>query len=452
VSRLELNNKNIQKKLLHITWPLFIETVLFSLLGSMDIFMLGKYSDNAVAAVGVVNQLMNMLNLLFGVISTGTMILCAQYLGAKNGKGKIIQLSGVSIGFNTLIGIILSIIMVVFGTAILRFMNISEELMLYSKQYLHFVGGFIFTQAILSTFTAIIRSHGFTKICMYVTLGMNILNVILNYVLIYGNFGAPSLGVVGSAISTTTSRILGVLILGYFLFKNILNGFSLKYFKTFPFDELKKILGIGLPSAGEQLSYDISQIVITMILTLISIEAMTTKAYISNVVLFANLFSISIAQGTSILVGHLIGEGKEDTCYKLCFSSLKKGLLITAFIAFSFALLGKHIFGLFTTNTEIITLGSTLLIIDAILEPGRVFNLVIISSLKAAGDVKFPVYIGIVSMWFFGVIIGYLLGITMHMGVVGIWIGFTLDEWIRAILVFFRWKNKKWVGKSFTRS
>ncbi|WP_294360226.1 MATE family efflux transporter, partial [uncultured Clostridium sp.] len=116
--------KNIKKKLLQLTWPIFIESLLLSLLGSMDVFMLGKYSDNAVAVVGVSNQIMWMISLMFGIITSGTAILTAQYIGL-NKKNKIrnndniIRLCGVSIGFNTMIGVFCSILVVVGSTPML---------------------------------------------------------------------------------------------------------------------------------------------------------------------------------------------------------------------------------------------------------------------------------------------------------------------------------------------
>ena len=438
----------VEKKLFSITWPIFVEMLLFMLLGSIDIFMLSRYSDNSVAAVGIVNQIMGMMNLVFGVITTGTMIIYAQYIGAKKSEKDIIRLSGASIGLNVIIGIVVSLGLVMFRNGVLNFMNVAPELRGYSTDYLNIVGGFMFVQAIVSTFTAILRSHGATKVCMYVAMGMNLFNVISNYTLIFGNFGAPELGVSGAAISTVVSKCLATVILGIYLFKNVLNNFKAKYFKKFPWDEVKKIIGLGAPAAGEQISYQCAKIVGTIILTHISIDALTTNNYVNNVVMFVMLFAIAMGQGTSIIVGRLIGEGENERAYKLCMTSFKKAFIASTIMGIIIACCGKFIFGLFTDNTEIIALGCSVLLIDVILEPGRVFNVVIINSLRAAGDVKFPVYIGICSMWFFGVGVAYILSIPMGMGLVGMWIGLALDEWIRGIIMYRRWKSRKWIGKS----
>lgn len=113
------------------------------------------------------------------------------------------------------------------------------------------------------TFGAILRSHSFTKDAMYVTVGMNILNVIGNYLFIFGPFGIPVLGVIGVAIVTIVSRLLGTIILLLLLYKRVKGELPFSYLVTFPKKELKTLLKIGIPSAGEHLAYNTSQIMIT---------------------------------------------------------------------------------------------------------------------------------------------------------------------------------------------
>ena len=446
--KIESVENNISKRLFKITWPIFIESILFMLLGSIDVFMLGRYSDNAVAAVGVVNQVIGMVNLVFGIITAGTTIICSQYIGAKSKKEDIIKLVGTSLMINVFLGLVLSIVTVIFATPILNAMNIAPELMDYSISYMKIVGGFIVIQALAMNFSAIIRSFGYTKISMYATFAMNIINLVLNYVLIYGNIGAPELGVAGAATATVISKIVGTVFIGYFLFKYVVKGFSFKYFKEFPKKEFKNIIKIGAPAAGEQMSYSMAKLVGTVILTYISVEALTVNTYINNIAMFIYIFSVAIGQGTAILVGQLVGKGDNDNAYKLCFNSLKKAFLASTVMAIIVALCGRNIFGFFSDNEAVITLGISVLIVNSFLEPGRTFNVVIINSLRAAGDVKFPVYVGIVSMWVIGVGLAYVLSIPLGFGIPGMWVALALDEWGRGIIMYFRWKSRKWCGKA----
>ncbi len=442
----------LRGELKRITWPLFIESALFSLLGSVDTIMLGRYSDNSVAAVGVANQIIWMLNLMFGIITAGTSILIAQYLGAKSKKKTIIQVAGISIGVNTIIGVTISFIMFFGGTGMMKLLNSPPELIDLGNQYLKIVGGFIFIQAITMTFTAILRAHSLTKICMNATIIMNLVNVILNYILIFGKFGFPSMGVSGAALATTLSKIIGLIILGRATYDLILNKFKISMFKPFPKIHLINILKIGIPSAAEQISYNLSQLVITSFINLIGVSSMAAKSYVGTIVCFSYIFASAVGQGGSILIGNLVGNKEDNKAYNLCIYTLKKAVVVSIVMSCLIAILGEGILGFLTSSSEIISIAVTVFIIEIILEPGRCINIVGINGLRATGDVRFPVYIGIFSMWTFGVGLAYILGVKFNFGLTGIWIAFAIDEWFRGILVLIRWKTGKWKGKGFVNN
>ncbi|SDN61414.1 MATE family efflux transporter [Alkalicoccus daliensis] len=443
--------KNVAKlSLFALTWPIFIEIMLHMLMGNADTLMLSQYSDEAVAAVGVSNQIMSVIIVMFGFVATGTTILVAQYLGAKNHQGAG-QVAVVSIVMNIIAGLLLSVLLFGFGRPILTAMNLPQELMEPALIYLQIVGGFAFVQAVIMTIGAVLKSHGFTKDVMYVTFGMNLLNVFGNYVLIFGAFGAPELGVMGVAASTAASRTLGTVVLFYLLLKRTPDFLPWKYLiAAFPKREVRDLLKIGVPTAGEHLAYNGSQMVITIFIASMGTVALTTRVYALNIIMFALLFSIAIGQGTQILIGHMIGEKRYEEAYQRCLRSLWIGIAVSTFVSIMFFTFSEQLFSIFTSNQEIIQLGSLLLLLTILLEPGRAFNLIVINALRAAGDVKFPVYIGIMSMWGVAVTISYAAGIWLGFGLVGIWIAMTLDEWLRGILMLRRWNSKKWKKMSFT--
>ncbi|UJW58441.1 MATE family efflux transporter [Bacillus sp. A116_S68] len=446
-----MQNKPNRSKLtlFALTWPIFIEILLHMLMGNADTLMLSQYDDNSVAAVGVSNQIFSVVIVMFGFVATGTTILIAQNLGANKNKAAS-QIAVVSIWINILFGLLLSIVLIIFGKPILAIMNLPEELMGTATMYLRIVGGFSFIQALIMTLSAIIKSHGFTKDAMYVTIGMNILNVLGNYLFIFGVLGAPELGATGVAISTAFSRILGTIVLFIMLFKRVRGELPWAFvLQKFPKKEVKDLLKIGIPSAGEQLSYNTSQMVITYFIASMGTSALTTRVYTLNIMMFAFLFSVAIGQGTQILVGYLIGERKHEEAYRRGLRSLWIGISVSTFAAILFAVFSHPLLSIFTSNTDIIQLGSLLLILTIFLEPGRAFNLIIINSLRAAGDVKFPVIIGILSMWGIAVTISYTAGIWLGFGLIGVWIAMICDEWLRGLLMLRRWKTRKWEQMSF---
>jgi putative MATE family efflux protein len=440
--------KTAKLSLFAITWPLFIEILLYMLMGNADTLMLSQYSDNSVAAVGVSNQILSMIIVMFGFIATGTAILVAQNLGAKR-DDQAREVSVVSIGANLVFGLILSAGVFIFSEQLLGVMDLPPELFDEANAYLKIVGGFSFIQSLIMTVGSIVRSYGFTRDIMYVTIGMNVLNVIGNYLFIFGPLGIPVLGVEGVAISTSVSRILGLLAALYIMMKRIPGSLPMSMLFRFPKNHLKNLLNIGIPSAGEHLSYNGSQMLITYFIATLGTQALTAKVYSQNVMMFVFLFSIAISQGTQIIIGHMVGAKEINNAYKRALKSLKLAIIISIATAAIVSIFAKDLLGIFTDNMSIIELGSTLILLTIILEPGRSFNLVLISSLRAAGDVKFPVYMGILSMWGVSVTLSYFLGIYLGLGLIGIWIAFIADEWLRGLLMLWRWRSKVWVKKSF---
>jgi putative MATE family efflux protein len=443
-----MNKTQKKMTLFALTWPIFIEILLHMLMGNADTLMLSQYSDDSVAAVGVSNQILSLIIVMFGFVATGTAILVAQHLGAKEERfaGEV---SLVSLAVNLLFGLFLSMALILFTQPILSSMDLPQSLMNEASSYLKIVGGFAFIQALIMTAGSIMRSYGYTKDAMYITIGMNILNVIGNYLFIFGPFGFPVLGVEGVAISTITSRMLG-LIAGIILIMNrIPSALPVKRMFKLPFSHVKNLLRIGIPSAGEHLSYNGSQMAITYFIASIGTTALTTKVYAQNLMMFIFLFSVAISQGTQILIGHLVGAGEYESAFDRCLKSLKIAIVISLTMAGIFSLFADPLLRIFTDNEQIISLGKILIYLTIILEPGRSFNLVVINSLRATGDVRFPVYMGILSMWGVSVTLSYVLGIWFGLGLIGIWISFIADEWLRGIIMLKRWRSKVWMKKSF---
>ncbi|WP_368774975.1 MATE family efflux transporter [Bacillus aerius] len=449
IQKVQAKTEKSHPSLFALTWPIFIEISLYMLMGSADTLMLSQYSDNSVAAVGVSNQLLNLLIVMFSFITTGTTIVIAQLLGAGR-KQEATQVAYVSLGTNFLISFVISLLMFVLAVPILHMMGLSSELMPDATVFLQIVGLLSFIQALIMTYSAILKSYGFTRDTMYVTIGMNLLNVAGNYLVIFGPFGFPVLGVMGVALSTSFARLIGLTAMILIVRHRIGLRFSFKRMFYIQRTHLKKLLKIGIPSAGEQLSYNGSQMIITLFITFMGTQALAAKVYTQNLMMFIMLFGAAISQGTQILIGRLIGAKEFDAAYRRCMKSLYWAIAISLLSSTALSLSSTHLLTFFTSNSEIIQIASLLLILTIILEPGRSFNMVIINSLRAAGDAKFPVYMAMISMWGIGLPIAYLLGIQLEMGLIGVWISFIVDEWVRGIFMYRRWRSRVWTKYRFT--
>ena len=442
---------NLDRQLASLAVPIFVETLLVMMLGAVDTFMLSRYSDNSVAAVGVVNQLMNLVFLLFEVISLGTSILCSQYIGAGR-RDKVVQVVGISLLFNLISGLMISACLYFFADDMLILMGLRPDLMSFGLPYMKIVGGFAFLQAISLSLSASLRSANKAKYPMYVSMVVNVLNIIGNYSLIFGKFGMPALGVEGAAISTSVCRGVSVIILMVVLFKKHIPSFPKEYFTPFPWIELKNLLKIGIPSAGEHFSYSLSQVVISYFINMISNQALAVRSYVVNIVMFTYIFALAISQGGAILIGQLVGKEKIHAAYAIGKRVMRLGATISVSLSLLTAIFGKHILGMLTSDPWIISTGAAILWIEVLLENGRALNFFGVNALRSAGDIYFPVIIGIIVMWGVQVVGSYILGISLGWGLIAMWAVFALDENIRGFIFLRRWNSFKWVGKSFLNS
>lgn len=442
--------ETIRQNLRKLVVPIFIETLLIMMLGAVDTIMLSQYSDDAVAAVGVVNQLVMFSFLIFEVINLGTSVLCSQYLGAKL-HNKVVQVVGVSLLLNVIIGLSVSAILYFGAPFLLHLMGLRESLMVYGISYMEIVGAFAFFQALSLTISASLKSADKAIYPMMVVVVVNVLNIIGNYSLIFGRFGMPALGVDGAAISTVFARGISMVILFIILFKKHIPRFPLANFRPFPWVEMKNLLKIGLPSAGENMSYSLSQVVLTYFINMLGNEALATRTYVVNVVMFVFLYTIAMAQGGAICIGHLVGEKKIRGAYLLGKYVMRMSVLVSVSLSCIWALMGKNIFGWLTDNPEIIRLGVMLLYVDILLEIGRAINIYATNALRATGDVNYPFYVGVVVQWGVAVGCGYLFGLHWGWGLVGMWFAFLLDENIRGVIFVRRWNSLKWAKKGFVK-
>ncbi|MBQ8860499.1 MAG: MATE family efflux transporter [Ruminococcus sp.] len=439
-------------RLFSLAWPIFIETALFMLLGFVDVFVLSRYNDLAASAVNTANQAVSIVTIVFTVISGASAVMISQYLGAKKNENAS-RIAAISIVFNLVAGVVISVLLALFSEEILVFIGAEGTLLGFASEYLKIVGGFLFLQAVLASMSVIIRNHGLTHISMYVTVGMNIINTVLDVVFVLGLFGAPKMGVMGVAVATTFSRIVGTIVLGAVLFTKVESVKIFELLKPFPWGDIKNIFKIGVPSALESFLYNLSQLVITsMVLNFLTNEELIARTYVQNITMIFYIFAVAIAQASQIITGHLVGAGEMDKAYKSGMRAYKYSMIITVVACTVGVLLRKPIVDIFTDDPTVIVLGAGILLIDWFLELGRTTNIVVIACLRGAGDVYFPTICAIFSMWLVSVLGAYIFAVVLQMGIYGLWIALALDEILRGVLMVWRFKGGKWRTKAIVKS
>ncbi|MCR4677749.1 MAG: MATE family efflux transporter [Lachnospiraceae bacterium] len=433
--------------LLLLAGPMFLELLLNTMLNNVDTIMLSHYDEYAVGAVGNANSIIFMMNILFNIIATATSVVVAQYLGAKQ-HDKMNMIYTLAIAVNFMVGLTLSVVFCTANPLIMNFLNVSPEMRPNSMMYIYIVGGSGFVTAVYSVMLQILRCNGYTKVGMWVTFASNIINIIGNYLFLYGPLSPLKMGVAGVAISTVAARLIAVTALLGFFYAMKIGKISLRCLRPFPGKLLSKMVKIGLPTAGENLTYNLYQTTLLSFINTMGNDSVNAKVYCNMLISFAIIFSNACAMSTQIITGHLVGAEKPDLAYKRVFKTLRVSMPITIALATLNAVLCRYSLRLFTDNMNIIALGQMIMIVDIFIEVGRCLNMTFVSSLKAAGAYIFPLVAGILCNWGLGLTTGYAVGVLLGFGVAGIFVGTATDECIRGLIVMYYWYKKKWVGKS----
>lgn len=428
-----------------LTFPIAMEQVMRILVSSVDTFMLSTYSNSAVAAVGMISQYVFFLVLVFSVIGTGCSIVLAQYLGAQKNKNDLNHIAQASFIMMFIASVVITLI-VVFGAApILSFYQLEDDVRHFAWQYFVVYGGiFCFFNGCSLLQGAILRSYGYTGEAMIVTIVANIVNVIGNALSLYGWFGLPVLGVVGVAGASGAASVVSCIMFAYFIKRKKDVEFSFSGILKVPSESFRMVLKVGVPTAGESISYNLSNIVVMAMISTLGTYAMSAQVYTQTIVRFVFATAVAMGNATQIKAGYLVGAKQSDVAYKKIFRYQFVATGVSMFMMLIANLIKKPVIGIFTDIPEVYALVATLLIYSTYIEFGRSLNLIYVGALKGTGDIKFPVTYAVFSNWIILVLVSYILGIKCGLGLVGFWLGIGTDETTRGIVMMLRWKSKRW--------
>lgn len=434
----------IQRKKLHqLFFPLFFETLFMMLAGMVDTLMLSSEGDQAVGAVGTANTYISLFIIMFSIISSGMVAVMTQYIGAKR-PGVARQALKLGLLFNLAVGVVITGVLIAGADPILKAVGIARDLEAPAKTYLQTIGVFCICNALAPILSSYLRSFGHTAPTMAATVTANIINVALNALFLF----VMHWGVFGVALATGISRLVNLLWLCVAAKRRI------KPEKDPNPPENReifcKIIRVGLPAATETILYNLA---ITLVISMLnrmdeSGNQVTARAYTLQIANFSYCVSAALAQANAVLVGWHIGAGELDECKRDTRRAAVLGIGASIVVSGMFAIFSKPIVGLFTSDPEMILLVGVLLVVDIFLEIGRSANLVYGCALKTSGDAVFPMTIGIIFMflcasggtWLFGVKLGWLA--------VGAYVGMALDECVRAVFMYGRWRSGRWQNQS----
>ena len=399
------------KRVFHLSLPIFAELLLQLLVGNMDQFMISHFGPAAVAAIGNGNQVMNVVIIVLTTMSTAATILLTQHIGAGRVGEECSEIVTVAVTVSAVFSFLVGLFLLLEPELVFQLLRTPEDAFDGACLYTRIVGGTVLLQGLYIQLCAVLRSYTLLKEVVVLSVSMNLLNVAGNAILINGFFGFPQMGVAGAAVSTVISKAVGLTLACITLKRKCTVRFSLQYLHPFPAKTFRALLGIALPSGTEALSYNVSQTFILRFINLMGAAVVSAKVYGSMLANVAYVYSIAVGQATQIILGYMIGGRKLDEVSGRVWSTIRIALIL--YVEFG-------------------------------LEIGRSINIVMTRCLTTAGDVWYPVGVGIFSMWIVAVGGSWLLGHALNWGLVGIWIAMACDECLRGALFTIRFRSGKW--------
>jgi len=432
-------------EILKITWPAFIELVMSTLFGMVDMVMVGRVSPAAIAAVGLTNQPFMLLLSVFSAVNIGATTLVAWNIGGHHLK-EARSVARQVLVINLLMGTVMSILGVLIAKPTMIFMGANEDTFDMATSYFSIVSAGMVFQTITLGITAILRGAGETKIPMLYNVGSNLFNVLGNYVLIYGKFGFPEMGVSGAALSTTISRVIACLIGLYTVYYSRKSIISISFKEDYRLhlDTVKKIFSIGLPSALEQFVIQSGLMLFARTVSGLGTEGFAAHQIGLNISGLSFSPSMAFGVAATTLVGQSLGANDDERAERYANVVHHMAIGVACFVGLIFILFSHPLARIYTSDLVVAGMAGTILKILALAQPGQSTQLSLAGALRGAGDTMYPLYASAVGIWIFRVVIAYIFVHVFHWGLIGAWVALVMDQYTRSAIVYFRYRSGRW--------
>lgn len=432
-----------KKDIRNLIIPLLIEQILVMSVGMFDTMMISVVGEDAVSGVSLVDTVNVLVINVFAALATGGAVVAGHYLGEKKVK-EACRAAWQLVLFAFVSSVVITALFLWQQEFILTkvFGKVEASVYASAKTYWFITALSIVPLAVYNASAAIFRAIGNSKITMLISFLMNILNLTGNYVLIY----IVKIGVKGAAISTTVSRTIAAIIIFALLFRkkyqiNFVNQITLRFYKH----DIKKILYVGVPNGIENSFFQLGKILVLSIVATLGTSAIAANAVASTVALFNVLPGSAINFAILSVASYCIGAREIEQAK---YYTKKLMLIIWGCMTFLSLLVifgGKYILMLYHLTPESYELTLQIIRFHAVM---AIFfwppSFSLPSTLRAGGDVVFPMIIATISMWVFRIATAYILCMYFHAGLMGVWVAMIVDWIFRGICFVIRYKKGKW--------
>lgn len=439
-------DRGFYKKFLIIAGPIALQNLLMSSLALVDIMMIGQLGETAIAAVGLGGQVFFLSTLLFYGISSGGAVFFAQFWGRKDIKSikktilLVVLLAEAGAAF-------LSIISITIPENIINIFTTDPEVISAGSEYLAITGiSFLFT-ALSIAYSLALRSIGNASLPLKASIVSITVNTILNYILIFGKFGFPEMGIMGAAIATTVSRFIEMSIIVIYVYnsQSVLAA-GIKDFLNLKIDFVKKYFKTTIPVILNELAWATGMLVYKIVYARMGTETIATIGITETTDSLIFSFLLGSANACAIMIGNKIGERDLEGVNVYSGRFIMLAFFLGIFGGSILFLIAPYVPLLFKVSDNVRRSATLVIYILALFTVVKSFNLhFVIGMFRGGGDTKFSFFIDIIGTWFVGVplavIFGLILNYPLHMVVLII----IIEEALKAVLGFLRYRSNRWI-------
>ena len=438
--------KSFYKKVAVIAAPIALQQLVISSLNMVDVFMISSLSNESIAGVGGANKLYFMFNLFLFGMSSGSAILTAQYWGAKDYKS-IKQVYGITLSFGMVISLIFGLLALLLPEWVMHFFSGDTGVIREGAAYLRWVGFSYFFNAVSFATVFTLRSTKEVKLPLLVSIVAIGLNTILNWVLIFGHFGLPALGVVGAAIATLLSRVLEMLILLIMCNRRKLapSGRLVEIF-SYPLELVKKYIIIAGPAVVNEVVWSSGVTMYAVVFGKMGTEVMSAMTIYQTIEQMAFVLIIGLSNSAAIILGNTLGKGDLTKAYQEAIEFIKLGVAIALFLAVLVVLLAEVTVGLFPlTPTVHLYVVRSLYVMAAALLPRTLNTITVVGILRSGGDTFFTALIDGLGVWVVAVPLAFITGLYFKWDIWFVVAAISMEEVVKVVLTLWRTFSKKWL-------
>lgn len=441
-----ISNLDITKTVLALSAPAVFEMLLLTLVGFADTAMVGRMADggSAVAAVSLANNIFMFALTIFAAIGTGSTALVARSIGAGDPKtaNSVVVQSLISGGF---LAVLVMAAGVLFPQQALNLMGAQGKANEWGVVYLRIVSYGAIPVFAMQLLTGSLRGAGDTRTPMYINGGVNLLNVVLNYILIYGHFGAPEFGVAGAALATSISRTVGALVL-FLLFGSKRLKLSFGPIRSISLDMplTQRIMNVGVPAAIEMGFMRGAQLVFARLVASLGTTAVAAHQIALNCESISFQPGWGIGMAGAAMVAQSLGAGRPRLAERFGYKALQLAVAIMGVLGVVLFVIPEAFARLFIVDEDVIRLSAVCLKIVAISQPALASAMVMSNTLRTVGDTRRMLYITLGGFWLIRLPIGFFLVRYTSLGLAGAWIGMIADLFFRGAMNLWLFTRGHW--------